>query len=178
METLLITLLVVSVIGFVGSLVLSTSIANSTGKNLYSGFFRKLLMAVGGIGIMGFMSVGEMEGALPLALLMSIGALVVLFLLNMKKEVSIVKVIILSILETLSGFVMVLAWGLGIILKMFSGGSFASLDFDSKIKKAAQEHNEMLEARRKEHREEHARSLGFDSPEEAEGLGLGIKGDI
>ena len=73
---------------------------------------------------------------------------------------------------------MVLAWGLGIILKMFSGGSFASLDFDSRIKKAAQEHNEMLEARRKEHREENARALGLDSPEEAEGLGLGIKGDI
>ncbi len=177
METLLITLLIVSVIGFIGSLFFASSIAKRTGKDLYSGFIRKLLMAVGGIGIMGFYSIGEIEGALPISLLMSIGALVVLFLVNMKKEVSIVNVIILSLLETLSGFVMVLAWGLSIILKMF-GSSTVSLDFDSKIKKAAQEHNEMLEARKKEHREEHAHSLGIDSAAEADGLGLGIKGDI
>ncbi len=146
METLLIVLLVMSVVGYVASLFMAASIARSTGQNLFSGFFRKLLMVVGGIGIMGFLSVGEVDGALPIALIMSIGGLALLFLLNKKKEVPVGKVIILSVFETLSGFVMVLVFAFSIILKMINGGAMNSFDFDARITAAAREYNEKLKA--------------------------------
>ncbi len=150
METMYVPVLVASVIGFIGSIILANNVVKSTGKDLFSGFLRKLLMAVGGIGIMGFMSIGEEEGALPIALAMTFGALVILFLLNMKKEVHIAKIIILTVLEVLSGFVMVLVWGLSIMLKMINGGAMQTLDFDSRFKQAAEE----FEARRKAEEEE------------------------
>ncbi len=163
METMLVPVLVASVIGFIGSIILANNVVKSTGKDLFSGFFRKLLIAVGGLGIMGFMSIGEEEGALPIALAMTIGALVILFLLNMKKEVPIAKIIILTVLEVLSGFVMVLVWGLSIMLKMF-GSSMPILDFDSKFKQAAEE----FEARRKAEEEEKEKQRTY--PEEVYGI--------
>ena len=146
METGLIVMLVCSVVGYIGSLFLANSIANKTGKDLYTGFIRKMLMIAGGIGIAGFLYGGEVEGALPIALILSIGSLVLLFLMNFKKGVSIVQVIILSVLEALSGLVTIIALFLSIVFKMMGSGASSSINFDEQIKENARKHNEKLNA--------------------------------
>ena len=173
METGFIIMLVCSVVGFFGSLFLAKSIANNTGKDLYTGFIRKVLMIAGGLGIAGFLSIGQVEGALPVAFLLSIGSLVLLFLMNFKKEVSIAQVIIISVLEALSGLVMLLVFAFSIIFKMTGSEFSSSINFDEKIKENARKHNEALKEERNKDAEANAAAMGFDSANEAAAYGMG-----
>lgn len=173
METGFIVMLVCSVVGFFGSLFLAKSIANNTGKDLYTGFTRKVLMIAGGLGIAGFLSIGQVEGALPVAFLLSIGSLVLLFLMNFKKEVSIVQVIIISVLEALSGLIMLIVLFLSIITKMMGSGVSSSINFDEQIKENARKYNEALKEQSNEEAEAYARSMGFSSADEAAAYRMG-----
>ena len=173
MESGLIVMLVLSVVGYVGSLFLANSIVNSTGKDLYTGFIRKVLMFAGGLGITGFLYAGEVEGSLPLAFLLTVGSLVLLFLMNFKKEVSIAQVIIISVLEALSGLVMLLVFAFSIIFKMMGSELSSSINFDEKIKENARKHNEALKEERNKDAEANAAAMGFDSANEAAAYGMG-----
>lgn len=176
METAFVFVLVLSLIGYVAALFLASSIAQRTGCNLYSGFIRKCLMVAGGLGMAGFMSLSEepdVKAYFLLSFVMTFGALALLFLMNKKASVPPVQSLILSVMEVLSGFVMLLVFILSIISKMMGSSFSNTIDFDNTIAENARKHNEALKQQRNEEAEAAARAMGFDSANEAAAYHLG-----
>ena len=176
MESAFVFVLILSVIGYIGALFFASSIAKSTGYNLYSGFIRKCLMIAGGLGLAGFMSLSEdpdVKAYFLLSFVMTFGALALLFLMNKKATVSPVQSVILSVLEILSGFVMLLVFVLSIIFKMMGSSFSNTIDFDNTIAENARKHNEALKEQRNEEAEAAARAMGFDSANEAAAYHMG-----
>ena len=93
--------------------------------------------------------------------------------MNFKKEVSIVQVILLSVLESLSGLIMLIVLFLSIMTKMMGSGVSSSINFDEQIKENARKHNEALKEQRNEEAEAYARSMGFSSADEAAAYRMG-----
>lgn len=139
-ETLFVIFFVISALSTVFTLLLAKSIARNTGVNLYSGSVRKVLMVLSGVGGMFFLSTTERETAVSIGVCLLVASFVILLIINIMQKVKIGNTILLTVLEILSGFLLVYKWIFGLIFKILHIPFGDFLNFDNSVKKAQQEY--------------------------------------
>ena len=170
------------VIGFIGSTIITNKIVKETGKDLSGGFFKKLVMVAGCLGIILLTSCisspSELEGHISEAALIGIAllvaSLVILFFIN-KSVAKPLTAILLSVFQVLYGMLVLVI----LIFKII--GHFCGIEFGQGTqKKQAQytkqqvddkitrEDNVAPENATPEQKDEKARAEGYGSYEDLE----------